>query len=287
MSAQGLLRSLRASAPRRSAGSRARHTRGPRLRRRTLALLVVALLAGLGFGGWLWLRDSALVAVDRVTIVGVRGADAGAIRAALEAAAKGMTTMDVRVAALRAAVSSFPTVADIRVTPQFPHAVRIVVKERAAVAKLVVGGQAIALAADGTLLGDTRAGALPAITVRALPAGARLSDPGALAELAVLAAAPRPMLRRVASIRSGYWHGVVVELRNGPRIYFGDGSRPQAKWRAALAVLATPQVAGADYVDVTDPDRAAAGLDSPPASLTTGATGAPTTGGQTPGLPGG
>lgn len=247
----------------------------------------MALCAGLLFGGWLWLRDSSLVAVERVTIVGVRGPDAGAIRAALEAAARGMTTMDMHVPALRAAVSAFPNVADIRVVPQFPHAVRIVVKERSAVAKVLVGSQAVAVAADGTLLGDNPASALPAITLRALPGGARVTDPGALAELAVLAAAPRPILRRIASIRSGYWHGVVVQLRNGPRIYFGDASRPQAKWRAALAVLAVPQVQGADYVDVTDPDRAAAGLDSPPSSLTTSPTGAPTTSGQTPGLPGG
>jgi hypothetical protein len=125
--------------------------------------------------------------------------------------------------------------------------------------------------------------------LRTMPAGARTTDPGALAELAVLAAAPHRMLGRIAQIRSGYWHGVVLELRAGPKIYFGDASRPQAKWRAALAVLAAPETAGADYIDVTDPDRAAAGLDSPPASLTnpSRSTGTTTTSNSTPGLPGG
>jgi cell division protein FtsQ len=275
VSAQGLLRSLRASAPHRRAGTRPR--------RRTLAVLAVALCAGLLTAGWLWFRDSSLVAVERVTVTGVRGPDAGPIRAALVAAARGMTTLDVRAASLRAAVSSFPNVADIRVSAKFPHTMRIVVTERTAVAKVMVGSQAIALAADGTVLRDAGTAALPAITLRALPGGDRVTDPGALAELAVLAAAPRPMLGRIASIRSGYWHGVVVQLHNGPHIYFGDASRPQAKWRAVLAVLATPQVAGSDYVDVTDPDRAAAGLDAPPASLTAPPAGtAPNPTGQTP-----
>jgi cell division protein FtsQ len=248
-----------------------------------LALLACAAMLT---GGWLWLRNSSLVAVERVTVTGVRGPDAGQIRAALTAAAKGMTTLHVRLSSLRAAVSAFPSVAAVKAIPQFPHGLRIMVSERAAVARALVSGQEIALAADGTILRDAATGSLPAVSLAGLPAGSRVGDPATLAELAVLATAPHPVLGRIASVRYGYWHGVVVQLRSGPRIYFGSASRPQAKWRAALAVLATPQVAGADYVDVSDPDRAAAGLDSPPASLTT-PTGSSTAPSAIPGLPGG
>ena len=44
-----------------------------------LVALALATLALLG-GGWLWVRDSSLVAVRQVQITGVSGPDAGRIR---------------------------------------------------------------------------------------------------------------------------------------------------------------------------------------------------------------
>src|ERR1700737_2525770 len=72
--------------------------------------LRIALLSTLGAlpllaGGWLWLRDSSLVSVERVQVSGVHGPDAHAIEAALAGAARHMTTLDVRPGALRAAVA--------------------------------------------------------------------------------------------------------------------------------------------------------------------------------------
>ena len=53
--------------------------------------------------------------------------------------------------------------------------------------------------------------------------------------------------------------GVVVPLENGPSVVFGDGSRVRAKWAAAVRVLADPDAAGAEYVDVRIPERPVAG----------------------------
>jgi cell division protein FtsQ len=83
-----------------SARPRAQLARGraPKLRvprpRVTLAILVAVLALA---GAWLWVRDSSLVAVNRVTVTGESGPDAGQIRSALIASARNMTTLDVRV----------------------------------------------------------------------------------------------------------------------------------------------------------------------------------------------
>ena len=47
-----------------------------------LLLAVVGVLAGVAGGAWLWVRDSSLVAVRKVTISGVYGPDSGRIRSA-------------------------------------------------------------------------------------------------------------------------------------------------------------------------------------------------------------
>ena len=61
--------------------SRAHRRPLPRLLPR-VALVLVALAVALG-GGWLWLRDSSLVSIDRVSVTGESGPDAAQIRAAL------------------------------------------------------------------------------------------------------------------------------------------------------------------------------------------------------------
>ncbi len=254
-------RGLRAIPLRRPRDARGRPRR--RLRARTrliLAVSLILLLALLG-GGWLWLQDSPLVAVQRVQVSGLDGADAGQIRTALVTAARGMTTLDVRMSTLRAAVSPYPVVKDLRVSTQFPHGMRIRVIEQVPVAVVMLGGRAVPVAADGTLLHDvTPSGRLPAVSVGAAPGGARITEGSTLTQLQVLAAAPARFLAKVSGVSRTYWHGVVVQLRQGPSLYFGDGTGLQFKWQAVTDVLASAQSEGAGYIDVTDPQRPAAGV---------------------------
>ena len=42
-------------------------------------------------------------------------------------------------------------------------------------------------------------------------------------------------------------------MRNGLLVYFGDATRPHAKWLSLADVLADPSSAGASYVDVRLP----------------------------------
>ena len=241
------------------------------LRRSRGRILVgaVILLVLLGLG-WLWLRDSALVSVDRVTVTGARGPDAVAIRRALASAARGMTTLDVNTGQLQTAVSAYPEVKALRVSTQPPHGIRIEVIEALPVAQVGVAGHAEPVAPDGTLLRES-AGvpSLPVIAVSVPPGGPRITDPGALRALRVLGAAPYRMLPKISQVSTVSGHGLVVQLRNGPAIYFGDARDAGAKWTAATAVLADPGSVGASYIDVTDPARPAAGSASTSTTSTT------------------
>jgi cell division protein FtsQ len=239
-----------------------------------VALAAVAVLALLG-GGWLWLRDSSLVAVRKVTISGVYGPDAAQIRSALTLSARNMTTLDVRLDQLRTAVGPYPVVKDLRVSTEFPHGLRIRVLEQLPVGALLAGGHAVAVTGDGTLLHDVAPSSLPEVPVRLLPGGSQVTDRPTLGALALLSVTPARLLSRVAQVTGGSAHGLVVELRSGPRIYFGDASELDAKWTAATAVLADPSSAGASYIDVTDPSRPAAGA-SPQAVAAAGLATSPT-----------
>lgn len=219
----------------------------------------VATLALVG-GAWVWLRDSSLVAVERVSVTGVSGPDAGPIRLALGLAARNMTTLDVRVGQLRTAVAPYPVVKGLRVSTQFPHGMRIHVIEQLPVGAVVAAGQTIAASADGTLLHDVPTGSLPTIPLPSLPGGSHVTDQTALDALTLLAATPQRLEARIDQVTTSPPHGLVVQLRSGPAIYFGAPTELGAKWVAATEVLATPSSAGAAYIDVTDPARPAAGV---------------------------
>lgn len=229
---------------------------GPRL---IAAVVGVLLLLG---GGWLWFRDSPLVAVHDVKVTGVSGPDAGQIRPALVAAARNMTTMNIDMGQLRTAVKPYPDVKHLQVSTQFPHGMRIHVVEQMPVAVLVGAGQRIAVADDGTLLHNVVPNSsLPKITVQVPPGGQRLTGP-ALAEVRLLAAAPQQMLSKVGDVSDGAAHGLVAQLHDGPSIYFGGSAQLPAKWSAAAEVLASAGSDGPVYIDVTDPNRPAAGAGS-------------------------
>jgi hypothetical protein len=92
----------------------------------------------------------------------------------------------------------------------------------------------------------------------------------------VLAAAPPTLAGWIARVYEGS-EGLTVAMRGGLLIYFGDDSRPHAKWLSAARVLASPTSTGASYLDVRLPERPAAGFPAgtqpPDASTGTSATG--------------
>jgi len=241
-----------------------------------LVLGAVAAVALLG-GAWVWLRDSPLVSVDRVTVTGLSGPDAGPIRQALGLAARNMTTLDVHLSQLRTAVAPYPVVKDLRVSTQIPHGMRIRVIEQLPVGALVAAGERIAASADGTLLRDVPAASLPTVPLGSLPGGSHVTDPTTLNALALLAATPHRLEAKISQVTTSPPRGLVVQIRSGPVIYFGSATALRAKWAAATLVLAAPASAGASYINVSDPARPAAGVSSEALS----AAGLATSGSQT------
>jgi cell division protein FtsQ len=230
----------------------------PRARRWLLASAALAAVLAAGYVGWL--RDSSLVAVEDVEVSGLTAPSAERIEQALTAAARDMTTLHVRPQELERAVAGFPVVQAIHVRADFPHGLHVRVVEHRPVAVLESGGERVPVAGDGTLLPDVEVrGALPSITAAGATSGGRLSGRTALALAAVAGAAPAQLLARVDTIAPSAGRGIVVELREGPELIFGDGSRPRAKWVAAGAVLAQESSQGASYLDLRIPERPAAG----------------------------
>ena len=237
-------------------------TRLGRLRRaRGARIAAVVLTSALSLAlGWLWLRDSFLVSVDDVSVRGLSGSQAPAIRDALIGAARGMTTLHVRRGAVLSAVSGFPIVRDVRLSTSFPHGLRIDVIERPPIAVLSGPGARLPVAADGRVLRglDPPAG-LPTITARLLPAGTTVTDRRARAALALLAAAPAALRRAVTRVSVTPNRAVAV-LRSRTTVYFGTPDRPHAKWAAVARVMADATSTEATYLDVRLPERPAAGV---------------------------
>jgi cell division protein FtsQ len=278
----------RARAPRRSGNAdsaRARRVRRliglalraiSRRRRLRIALLCFIVSVPLLGGGFMWLRHSSFVAVRHVRVSGVHGAEAKAIEAALTGAARRMSTLDVNAHALRAAVAPFAVVREVHASASPPHGLSIHVTEQLPVAALFAGGTRTAVAANGVVLGQALlSSTLPSLSGSSVPAaGARVADQTLLAALAVLGAAPGPFAKVVARVYTSA-SGLTVAMRNGLLAYFGDATRPHAKWASLARVLADSSSAGSTYVDVRVPEHPAAGgfaAGSGPAASAAGAS---------------
>ncbi len=206
-----------------------------RVRRRLLVLALLAIVLGGVY--FFWFRDSSFVRVQRVTVTGLSGTDASRERAALIAAAHRMTTLHVDVDALRRAMGAGATIDALRVTPDFPHGLRIEVVEKAPVAVLIYGSERVAVGAGGVLLPAVRPIPpwLPVIDVGPLPAHGRLGTGRASRLVDAAAAAPAPLRPRVARLRELPGKGLVAYIRNGPEVILGSPSDLALKWAAAAA----------------------------------------------------
>lgn len=244
-------------------------------RRRIVTVLLVSVALFAVY--MLWFRHSSLVAVSEVEVNGVSHVEEE-VTAALTAAGKEMTTLAADQAQLEQAVAAFPTVESVSVSSDFPHRLEVTVAERAPVAT-VGTGDGVAVAGDGTVLSgvETDSLKLPEIESRGAPADGRVEG-DMLAQAQVLGSAPGPLrpVIRAAEVNGDY--GIVVELRRGIELRFGDESDAAAKWSAATAILADPKLDQLTYVDLRLPGRPAVGGAPPDVAVEDDALGAPPTG---------
>jgi cell division protein FtsQ len=235
-------------------GIRAVPSLPPAVKRWMLIALTLCLVLAIGYR--FWLRDSSLVTVEKVEVTGLTTKDAPRVRAALASAAHTMTTLHVRQDVLEQAIAAYPVVRALDVQPDFPHGLTIRVIEYRPAA--LVGG--LPVAGDGTILrGIPVEGSLPKIETSGAPHGNRLTDASALHAARVAGTAPMALRPRLESIEMRGEDGIVVQMRDGPELIFGDATRARAKWIAATRVLADPEAEGASYIDVRLPGRPAAG----------------------------
>ncbi len=218
----------------------------------------VLLAVAVGIGAWKATRGASGATIRHVQIVGLNGTDQREIAAALTSAALGQPTNAVSLDQLRGAVAPFPMVHDLSVRPRSATGVVITVGERFPVALVQTPSGRTAVSADGAVLGNTLSTThVPTIIVPVLPDG-QIRDARTLSEVTLLGDAPLVLLHRAARAYYGP-QGLTVAMRNGLLIFFGDATRPVAKWLGAEAVIADSRAAGALYVDVRLPDRPAAG----------------------------
>lgn len=139
----------------------------------------------------------------------------------------------------------------------------------APIAVIGSGSEAVAVAADGSLLRWfplPESTSLPQLPLAEAPKGGRLAGP-ALEQARVLGAAPPELRRHIESSHYGE-SGVDMVLDGGIELRFGDDSQAARKWKAAAAVLADSEVEALDYVDLHAPGRPAvygSGHSLPPA----------------------
>jgi cell division protein FtsQ len=219
----------------------------------------VVVLAAVLVGGWMWVRDSALARVRYVHVTGATTSERADIAAALDTAAREMTTLHVRRQALDDAVASYPSVAGLRVQTDFPHKMTIEVLEHRPVAALDIDGRRVPVSGGGIVLTGVRADSdLPSIRQGSTPPDGRVTDVRTREALAIAAAAPQSLLARGERFSWGK-DGLTLALRDGPPLVFGNPEDATKKWAAAARVLAEPSAAGATYLDLRIVGRVAAG----------------------------
>lgn len=246
-------RTPEAVAKARGAAERVRQTELPS-RNQTLAALLAALLL---FGTYqLWFRNSSLVAVQDVTINGDQGDEQ--LRRDLRQVSTSMTTLNFDHSRLDAITSKYTSIERIEADPSFPSGVTIDVVFHTPLAWVDLRGRTVGVAGDGTLLRgmEVDIAKVPMLDSKVEKGSAKGEG---LELMSTLAGAPGPLLKQAEGARWDEIAGPVVELQGGLELRFGAATRISDKWKAAAAVLADPGLKSASYLDLTVPERPAAG----------------------------
>jgi cell division septal protein FtsQ len=236
-----------------------------------LLLLVVGVLVVLGAGatfGYRALRDSSLFAVRSVAVTGADARLSVQVEDAVRRSAGGRGLLALSPGALARSIELVPGVHAAHVDRDFPSTLRVRIWPEHAVALAVHGHDRVVVSATGRVLAhiDNRARppSLPRVPLRGgVPkAGARIRDPGVLAQLRAIDAIPERFGARVAWSKVDPDHGLELQL-NWPKLWIrlGPAVDLRQKLRAAALVLrAYPTVAtrqNLSYVDVSAPARPA------------------------------
>lgn len=245
-----------------------------------LGLLLVLVLAG---AYQFWLRDSSLVSIKNLEVVGVTDStkEGKQIDQAVRTAMGQMTTLNIDPQALRDELARFPRVAHTEIETSLPDSATVTVEMRDDGSIFGEGSGALLIATDGTVLGaaagqeyrlprivdgdpmtssdgegeEAEQDSIPAQATQAPVVGETLTG-RALTQALVLGAAP-PELRSHVQESVMTPEGAEVRFKNGLEMLFGDSSHADQKWRAAAALISDPGFDMSSYVDLSVPRRPA------------------------------
>jgi cell division protein FtsQ len=206
-----------------------------------LALVAILMAAGL-------LAFGPVATVRRVEVTGVGRLSAAQVRAAA-GVPSGVPLLRLDAVAVARRVAALPAVAEVDVQRRYPQTVRLRITERQPAAVLAQGdGFALVDRAGVTFAQDPAAPpGVPLLDV----ASPDLHDPGTAAALSVVGELPSVLQGQVRSVAAPSPSTVIVALRGGATVMWGDSRDGDRKAAVLTALLRTRP---ANRYDVSTPD---------------------------------
>lgn len=221
-----------------------RRKQGRRRRATTLALagLAVAVVAALVYV----VGFSPVLAVEDVQVAGTKVATADEVRQAA-AVSRGTPLVQVDVAAVAERVSGLPPVAQVSVSRQWPHRVRIEVVERVPRLAVKAGTGYLVADAAGVVFDSSKSLPKGLIRVEADP-----KEQGVLVDTgAVYSALSAALAGKLETIEARGRDSITLHLNDGVRVFWGSVEQSELKSQVIDALL--PQ--GGKIFDVSAPSH--------------------------------
>jgi cell division protein FtsQ len=232
----------------RAPGRPAKAGRPPRRRWTNLRpLLVLVLLVLVAATGWAVVYHSPLLDTRKVAVGGLGLLPRDQV-AHVAAVPIGEPLASVDLDAIRARVAAIPRVASVRVERDWPHTVRISVRERVTALVMPDAGRYAEIDKDGVRFGTVDA-APPGVPV--VKADANTVSPQTLRGVVqVVSALPPPVAQRVRDITARTRDDIVLVLDKGETVLWGGADASDRKALVLAALLPRP----AKFYDVSAPD---------------------------------
>lgn len=232
----------------RAPGRPAKAGRPPRRRWTNLRpLLVLVLLVLVAVTGWAVVYHSPLLDTREVAVGGLGALPRDQV-AHVAAVPIGEPLASVDLDAIRARVAAIPRVASVRVERDWPHTVRISVRERVTALVMSDAGRYAEIDKDGVRFGTVDA-APPGVPV--VKADANTVSPQTLRGVVqVVSALPPPVAQRVRDITARTRDDIVLVLDKGETVLWGGADASDRKALVLAALLPRP----AKFYDVSAPD---------------------------------
>jgi cell division protein FtsQ len=226
-----------------------------------LAVVIALALVGGAVGLYLAARQTSLFALDRIEVTGAPPPVAARIRSALaDYQGRSLVRFDGKDARRR--IAGVPEVANVTIDRDFPHTLKVRVRLERPVAVLRRGADAWLVSASARVLQQLEHRPYPRLPRIWLPAATDVSMNATLSGIAAMgiaAVAPLRPLHIGADVRQVLTgdRELTLVLGTGTELRLGDSGDIRLKLSIARQIL--PIANGANYLDISVPERPVAG----------------------------